>query len=238
MNNTSTIKKTIILSLILILLTSFSINNIKPDKAFLTGKSSARNSQFKGNKYKLQSKVFDALEKMKTAALKKGVQIDVVSAYRGFNHQNSLWKNKYLKFRNSGLSTKQAVLKVIEYTAIPGTSRHHWGTEVDLRDYNKRNTPNLRSQKNSKYEKWMQENAHKFGFYLAYNNNKFRKGYKFESWHYTYRELSKPLLIEYLKLDLVNILKQENILGNTVFTEKFIQKYINEHVLGINGNLF
>lgn len=238
MNKLNVIKKIVFLSLVVTVLTSFSLYKINTDKSFLIGKSKSTNSKLKGYKYKLQPIVFDALEKMKTAALKKGVRIDVVSAYRGFEHQNRLWERKFRKYKNQGLSTKQAVLKVTEYTAIPGTSRHHWGTEVDLRDYSKHNSPNLRSQKDSKYEKWMQENAHKFGFYLAYTDNKFRKGYKFESWHYSYREISKPLLIEYLKLDISKILKQEHILGNQIFTKKFIQEYINEHVLGINGNLF
>jgi len=84
----------------------------------------------------------------------------------------------------------------------------------------------------------MNENAHKYGFYLAYTNNKFRKGYKYESWHYSYRKLSKPLLNEYLKLDIIKILKKENIAGNKVFTKQFIKKYIDEHVLGINDYLF
>lgn len=230
-------KKIISSILFFVLLTNFSVEQ-NYSKGLLMGKSKDILPFLKGKDYKLQIKAYDALQKMINAASKKDVKIDVVSAYRSFNHQNRLWKSKYDKFRNRGYSVKAAVSKVIEYTAIPGMSRHHWGTEVDLRDYSKRNTKYLRSNSKSKYQKWMQENAHKYGFYLAYTNNKFRKGYNYESWHYSYREISKPMLNAYLKLDINKDLKNENIAGNTVFTKSFMDKYVEEHILGINDYLF
>jgi LAS superfamily LD-carboxypeptidase LdcB len=221
----------------MLVLTSFTFQNKNISKDILLGKSKAIQPLLKGSKYKLQVKAYDALEKMLADALKKGVRIEVVSAYRSFDHQNKLWKRKYLKYRKLGYSVKKAVNKIVEYTAIPGTSRHHWGTEVDLRDYKRRHTPSLRSNKNSTYEKWMHENAHKYGFYLVYTNNKFRTGYKYESWHYSYRELSNPLLKEYQKLNLYSVLRKENILGKSVFTKHFTNDYLDEHILGINGYL-
>ncbi len=230
-------KKIILYVLLFALLTNFNLKQ-NYSKGLLMGKSKDILPFLKGNDYKLQVKVYDALQKMIVAASKKNIKIDVVSAYRSFDHQNRLWKTKYEKFINRGYSVKGAVYKIIEYTAIPGTSRHHWGTEVDLRDSSKRNTKYLKSDSNSKYQKWMQENAHKFGFYLAYTDNKFRKGYNYESWHYSYREISKPMLNAYLKLEINNVLKNENIAGNTVFTKDFMDKYVEEHILGINDYLY
>lgn len=218
------------------LLTSFTYQKIKTDKFILIGKSKAIKPLLKGKGHKLQVEAYNALEKMKKDALKKGIKIRVISAYRSFEHQNNIWNRKYKSLRKQGYSVTKTVKKIIEYTAIPGTSRHHWGTEVDLSNHKGLNN-NLQKDKN-KYEKWMNENAHKYGFYLAYTNNKFRKGYKYESWHYSYRSISKPLLIEYLKLDIIKILKSENIAGKSVFTTAFIQKYIDEHVLGINDYLY
>ena len=230
-------KKIILCSLFFLMLTNFSSNQTYT-KGLLMGKSKDILPLLKGTNYKLQTNAYDALQKMINAAFQKGVKIDVVSAYRSFDHQNRLWKTKYDKFRSRGYSVKAAVSKVIEYTAIPGTSRHHWGTEVDLRDYSKRNTKYLESNSKSKYQNWMQDNAHKYGFYLAYTNNKFRKGYNYESWHYSYREISKPMLNTYLKLDINKMLKNENIVGNIVFTKNFMNKYVEEHVLGINDYLY
>ncbi len=187
----------------------------------------------KGN-YRLQKEAYFSLEKMIKEARRQGVKIKVVSSYRGFNHQNRIWKRKYDKFIKQGLSSKQAVEKVKEYTAIPGTSRHHWGTDVDLSN----GIPRLSNHSNNKYSKWMNDNAHKYGFYRVYTKNKFRDGYNYESWHYSYRKLSNPMLKQYNKLDLVKILKNQNIAGNKHFTSVFVKNYKEKNVLGINDYLY
>ena len=188
-----------------------------------------------GKNYKLQKEAYLSLEKMIKEARRQGVKIKVISSYRDFNHQNRIWKRKYDKFVSQGYSSKKAVDKVKEYSAIPGTSRHHWGTEVDLSggSYSLKNTVS-----SSKYKIWMNKNAHKFGFYRVYTYNKLRDGYNYESWHYSYRKLSKPMLEQYNQLDLVKILKNQKIAGNKYFTASFIKKYKEENVLGINDYLY
>jgi LAS superfamily LD-carboxypeptidase LdcB len=190
-----------------------------------------------GKNYRLLKPAYLAFEEMKKAALLKGVTINVMSSYRDFHHQNRLWTTKYEKFRALGYSVEKAVNKTKEYTAIPAASRHHWGTDVDLIDANKKQK-GLQNYDASKFNNWMDANAHKFGFYRVYTKNKFRKGYKYESWHYSFRDLSKPMLEAYLQLDLNVILKNKQVAGHQIFTPDFIQTYIEEHVLGINDYLF
>ena len=36
--------------------------------------------------------------------------------------------------RQAGLSPEENIQKIIEYSTLPGTSRHHWGTEIDIID--------------------------------------------------------------------------------------------------------
>ncbi len=193
-----------------------------------------------GKGYQLQKEAYLSLERMRKAALTKNVRIHVVSSYRSFAHQNRIWSRKYKTFKKKGYSIKNAVNKVKEYSAIPGTSRHHWGTDVDLTDYNKKHLKNnlQKTKSQQRYEKWMDANAHKFGFYRTYTKNPFRKGYKYESWHYSYRKIAKPMLEEYMKLDIVSILSKEKIAGNSVFTKQFLKTYISNNVLGINMYLY
>jgi len=197
----------------------------------LIGKSQV---QLYGTHYKLQKEVYFALEKMRKEAKKQGIKIKVVSAYRGFEHQKKIWNRKYTKFISQGYSSVKAIEKVKEYTAIPGTSRHHWGTDVDLTN----GVSSLTNTKKGKFLNWMDENAHKFGFYRTYTKNKFRKGYNYESWHYSYRKIAKPMLTQYLKLDIVKILSKQDIKGNTYFTNNYLSKYIENNVLGINTYLY
>jgi len=224
--------KLFILSSLTILVMNFS--SIKPKKYTVDQLIGKEKIQFYGKGYKLQKEAYFSIEKMIREAREQGVKIKIVSSYRSFNHQNRIWKRKYDAFIKKGFSPKKAVEKVKEYTAIPGTSRHHWGTDVDLSNGKSK----LINSVNVKYSKWMNENAHKYGFYRVYTNNKFRAGYKYESWHYSYRKLSKSMLEQYNQLDLVKILKNEKIAGNKYFTPSFIKKYKEDNVLGINDYLY
>jgi len=195
-----------------------------------------------GDGFKLQKEAYDAFLKMQNAALKDGIKIKVVSSFRSYNHQNSIWKNKYLRYTKSGLSPQNAIAKIIEYSTIPGTSRHHWATDVDIVDGNVKapsaDVLNAKFFDNPKiYLKlklWLKAHANLYGFYLVYTDDNTRKGFKYEPWHYSYAPLSKPMLKAYLKLDLIKILQKNKLLGSEYFTSEFIKSYKETHVLGIN----
>lgn len=127
---------------------------------------------------------------MKTEAAKEGFKIQVVSSYRNYQHQNRIWKRKYKEFTSEGLSPIQAIKKIIEYSTIPGTSRHHWATDLDIVDGNARQPRDVLLAKNFeekgafyKFKVWLDANASTFGFYLVYTDSKERRGFKYEPWH-------------------------------------------------------
>lgn len=185
-----------------------------------------------------------AFLKMKAEAQKQEINIEIVSAYRSFERQKQIFENKYTKYTKQGLLPTEAISKIIEYSTIPGTSRHHWGTDLDLIDANASQPKSVLQEKNfhgngpfCKLKEWMDANANHFGFYLVYTNNPERKGFKYEPWHYSYAPISKPMLKEYKKINLKQILQKKNILGSKHFTDQFIQKYRTENILDINPKL-
>jgi LAS superfamily LD-carboxypeptidase LdcB len=197
-----------------------------------------------GTSFKLQQEAFDAFQEMKKAALKEGITIKVVSGYRSFNRQKSIWNRKYNLFTSQGLSPNSALEKIIEYSTIPGTSRHHWGTDIDIIDSSVKAPKSLLVEGNFttngvyfKLKKWMDSNAENFGFYLVYTNKVDRKGFKYEPWHYTYKPLSKPMLNEYKKIDLVTFFKNLDLNGSEYLTKDFLLKYITENIFDINDCL-
>jgi len=221
--------------LLLLMFTLFSFNSDKTvTPEILIGKSTAMQPLLKGKRIKLQAEVYDALQKMIKAAKIDGVHITLVSGYRSFNHQKQIWNRKFDKYRKQGYSVKKCIEKITNYTAIPGTSRHHWGTDVDLSD---KYANGLNNNKREKFNQWMAKNAKKFGFYLVYTNDKNRTGYKYESWHFTYKKLAKPLLEEYLKTDVFNLIMHQGIKGSYTFTDDFFKDYVKNYVLGINPEL-
>ncbi|MFC7357678.1 M15 family metallopeptidase [Jejudonia soesokkakensis] len=185
-----------------------------------------------------------ALDKMKIAAEKDGIYIEVVSAYRSFQRQKEIFEGKYSRFTSQGLSPEDAISKIIEYSTIPGTSRHHWGTDIDIIQAKVPRPESVLQPQHfhgngpfCKLKEWLNEHAHSFGFYEAYTNNAQRKGFKYEPWHFSYAPVSKPMLQEYKKIDIKQVLTEENINGSDFFSEAFIETYRRENILDINPKL-
>tara|TARA_A100001011_G_scaffold4662_1_gene5363 strand:+ start:523 stop:1236 length:714 start_codon:yes stop_codon:yes gene_type:complete len=202
-------------------------------------------SSLVGDSIKLEKNTFIAMEKMRKAALLDGIKIKVVSGFRDFERQKQIWNRKFKKFTTeNNLSDLDAIKEIIRFSTIPGTSRHHWGTEIDIIDEDFKNEKKLLIS--NKYEeggifeklkKWMDNNSQKFGFYLTYDNNINRKGFEYEPWHYSYLPESKKYLESFLKIDIVEIISKVDIKGKELFNEKFISDYINNNILEINPNL-
>lgn len=197
-----------------------------------------------GNSFKLHKQVQPAFERMAEAARESGIKIEVVSAFRSFERQKQIFEGKYKRFTGQGLSPEEAITKIIEYSTIPGTSRHHWGTDIDLIDANPPRPEAVLEARHfhgegpfCKFKEWMNEHAEKFGFYEVYTDLPDRRGFKYEPWHFSYAPVSIDLLKAYRQLDIKQIMLEEEVLGATFFTDDFIEKYKQENVLDINPAL-
>jgi LAS superfamily LD-carboxypeptidase LdcB len=236
------IKTPILIGLILMLFAPSVLGQIVLPENELLGQGSPNLIEKDG--YRLRPKAADAFDALKAAALKDGIAIKVVSSYRDYAHQNRIWERKYLRFRESGLSPIQSIQKIIEYSTIPGTSRHHWGTDLDLID----GTPKVDGDvlvpskfhgtgPFCKFKDWMDIHANSFGFELVYTDAIDRKGFKYEPWHYSYVPLSKPYLKAYNDLNIQQKMKAAKLMGSEHFAVGFIQNYLKENVNDINPTL-
>lgn len=199
------------------------------------------NPEVFGKGHKLRKDAHDAFLDMSAKALKSDIKLYPVSSYRNFAHQNRIWERKYEQHINNGLSPIQSINKIIEYSTIPGTSRHHWGTDIDLIDAHVQQPKHVLNPKHfknngcfSKFKNWMDINANQYGFYLVYNNETNREGFKYEPWHYSYKPLSQNYLREYQKLDLSTIIKTEQLMGCEHFSQEFTTHYLKKNILDIN----
>lgn len=185
-----------------------------------------------------------AFLKMKAAAAMENIDIEVVSAYRSFDRQREIFEGKYQRFTSEGLSPSEALEKIIEYSTIPGTSRHHWGTDIDIIDARPTRPENVLQPRHfhgkgpfCKLKEWLDIHAESYGFFEVYTDNPKRKGFKYEPWHFSYAAISIPMLREYRKLDIKQILLEERIKGASNFTDDFIQRYISDNIMDINPKL-
>lgn len=82
---------------------------------------------------------------LKAAAASEGFDLCICSAYRSFDRQRVIWNDKLAglrpvldQFSNpidlSQLDDWQKIKAVLRWSALPGASRHHWGTDFDIYD--------------------------------------------------------------------------------------------------------
>ncbi len=195
-----------------------------------------------GEGINLRKEAHDAFIEMKKAAYQDGITIEIVSSYRSFDRQLSIFERKYLQYtEDDGMEPLDAIDKIIEYSTIPGTSRHHWGTDIDIIDASKKTEGDVLVP--SKFEEggpfadlkvWMDEHAQEYGFYLVYTNESKRRGFKYEPWHYSYAPLSVPMLEIFRKKNILQLLVEEDFIGSEFLTTGFIKTYIRDNILDIN----
>ena len=124
-------------------------------------------------------------ENQLTVNPKSGYPLSVMSAYRSYAYQSSLFSHytDNEMARNPALTREQAEAITVTYSNRPGTSEHQLGLCVDMHDLSGADV----SFKNSTSYPWLSENAWKFGFILRYPEDKVSEtAVSFEPWHYRY----------------------------------------------------
>jgi LAS superfamily LD-carboxypeptidase LdcB len=90
----------------------------------------------------------DAIEsfvKLRAAAAGAGFDLAIESGFRSFERQLSIWNRKATgqlavldsqarPLDISRLEPRELVFAILRWSALPGASRHHWGTDVDVYD--------------------------------------------------------------------------------------------------------
>ncbi len=216
----------------------FAKNATEFDIKILTGR---KQPNLVGVNERLLKEASADFKKMQTAALKENIRLFSTSSYRSFDSQLRIWNGKYDKYSKQGLKGKEIISKIIEYSAFPGASRHHWGTDLDIYDINVKQPKDPLNPKHYKssgiYNKmysWMQENSEKYGFYEVYTNDPKRKGFKFEPWHYSYKAISQNYLETYLNVDFKKDIQSNLIKGHKLIDLDFWNNYVENYVKGIN----
>jgi LAS superfamily LD-carboxypeptidase LdcB len=149
----------------------------------------------------------DAFLLLQQEAKQAGFDICIASGFRNFERQLAIWNAKFNNLRPvldrqqqvidmTNLTDWEKVQAILTYSALPGTSRHHWGTDIDIYDKNAVPADYQLQLVPSEYtsgpfiqlSKWIMANSTKFGFYLPYQND--NAGVAPEPWHLSYQPLS------------------------------------------------
>lgn len=147
----------------------------------------------------LRKETYEAFIKMSEAARKDGVKLVIISATRNFEAQKRIWENKWngkVPVEGKDLTTvkdpNERARLILLYSSMPATSRHHWGTDMDL---NSLENSFFESGDGLKTYQWLTAHAAEYGFCQPYTSKtNGRTGYEEEKWHWSYLPLSGELL--------------------------------------------
>ena len=152
-------------------------------------------------------------------AQEAGFDLQIISAFRSYDDQFKIWNEKAMgkrdlldmdgfKLKYESLTKQEVLLTIMRWSAIPGASRHHWGTDLDI--YDKKSLPSEDYQVQlipkevrpngifGKLHAWLDEkmsNNESHGFYRPYCKD--QGGVAPERWHLSYAPESVKCLEDY-----------------------------------------
>jgi len=180
---------------------------------------------------------YEAFIDMHEAAKEEDVTLTIRSAARNFAYQKGIWERKWTgqtKIENGKNASvaypdpKTRAMKILKYSSMPSTSRHHWGTDIDLNNFE---NEYFESGQGLKEYNWLVLHAADYGFCQAYSPKGADRpyGYNEEKWHWSYLPLATKLLAtaqQKLSDDMIT-----GFMGAEVASEiGVVEKYI----MGIN----
>lgn len=187
--------------------------------------------------YYLRKDVAEAFTRMEEAAAQDGVELRIVSATRNFNRQKQIWEAKWNGDRLlEGVEKAPEVYPdpaerasaILRWSSMPGTSRHHWGTDIDI---NRFTNDYFEQGRGLREYEWLQAHAADYGFCQPYSPKGEARpfGYNEEKWHWSYMPVS---------LELTNLarnqLKAEQVDGFAGAEVAVQLQVVSRYVLGIS----
>lgn len=126
----------------------------------------------------------------------RGHWLKIISGTRNFWQQKAIWERKWQSntpMFGTGIDNAKHILR---YSSMPGSSRHHWGTDLDI---NSLEPGYFKAGRGLREITWLRQHAGEFGFCEVYSPRSTGRlrGYEPESWHWSYMPLAKQYLSHY-----------------------------------------
>jgi len=188
---------------------------------------------------------------LKQSATEAGFNLNIASGFRDFDRQATIWNNKMsgktaILDSNSqvmdtlSLSETDKVMALLRWSALPGGSRHHWGTDFDVFDRDSL-AEGIHLQlepweyltgHQKAFHHWLKENLTQHGFFFPYAQD--LGGVAAEPWHISHKATAEQCLQQLNTATLKQQLTSAPILGKrTVLAQ--LEKIYNQFISNISG---
>jgi LAS superfamily LD-carboxypeptidase LdcB len=204
------------------------------DAQQLTGRTRSHVRELQEPPCTLHPEAARAFLALRGAAAADGLDIMPASSFRDFDRQLAIWNDKFAGRRPlldshgraldpAAMSEPDIVRAVLHWSALPGASRHHWGTEIDVIDRRALMSGQLAELVPAEYAAdgvfaklglWLTQHAEGYGFYRPYDRD--RGGVQPEPWHLSYAPISGAALTALTLEVLAEALQGAEIAGAAV----------------------
>jgi LAS superfamily LD-carboxypeptidase LdcB len=209
----------------------------------LTGRAHTHVVELDSPKCVLHYEAVASFLAMRDAAATAGIDLQAVSGFRDYGRQLTIWNRKWRGERPlydrggqlldpARLSDCDRVDAILCWSAIPGGSRHHWGSDLDVIDaaalpagYQVQLVPSEYAPDGvfARLTAWLDANMGRFGFYRPYGSD--RGGAGVEPWHLSYAPVAREA-IEALSLSVLRAaILQGDMLGKEAVLERLPEIY-------------
>jgi LAS superfamily LD-carboxypeptidase LdcB len=212
----------------------------------LTGRARTHVVQMNEPRFAAHPDVVDAFLTMRREALLVGIDLSPYSSFRDFEAQLGIWNDKFSGKRPlydaegkaldfATLSEREIVEHILHWSALPGASRHHWGTEIDVVDaaamrdgYRAQLLPEEFHEGGVFFpmHQWLDANMARFGFFRPYA--RYVGGVFPEPWHLSYAPISTQLITLITPQLLTDTITSSAILGKAIVLEIIPSIYENQ----------
>ena len=222
-------------------------NSVTFTAAQLTGQTDSHLAQQRVDNCQIHQQVLPVYQALQNAAARAGFKLCAVSGFRGFSQQLQIWNNKFngirpiLDANSQPLDTKQLsdeekVFAILRWSMLPGASRHHWGTEIDVcdslslpNDYQLQLIPQEYDAGGylAEFTQWLDTNLTKYGFFKPYQQD--LGGVAREPWHISFKRVADSAQQQHDLAQITATIQAADIAGKAAILaniETIYQRYI------------
>ncbi|BBM86482.1 M15 family metallopeptidase [Candidatus Uabimicrobium amorphum] len=207
----------------------------------LTGQVRTHITQIDEPRFAAHPKTVEAFLAMRDAAQKEGIILQPFSSFRNLKTQIRIWNKKFRGEKPlynihgqerdyHSLDKNEIIDAILGWSALPGASRHHWGSEIDVVDaavmpqnYRVQLLPNEVQSDGifARLHVWLDENMHKFDFFRPY---RLHQGGMFpEPWHLSHAPISIPAQQELSIAMIENVIRNNHLEGKELLLRRLPQ---------------
>ena len=220
------------------------------DEFQVTGRTRTHVLQYDTPRFASHPDVAAAFLRLRAAAARDGIELRPYSSFRGHAAQARIWEMKFSGQaplydiegqvrERTGWSEDDVITHILDWSALPGASRHQWGTEIDVVDgavmppgYKPRLLPAEVAAGGlfAPLHRWLDAHIHAHGFFRPYA--RFQGGMFPEPWHLSYAPVAMRA-IDDLTLDVLRRVTEASELSGKARVLARLPEILERHVRNI-----